>query len=447
MATTADEWLRVLAKRLDARQQRVALNRAYSTGDARLPEMGANTKESWKAFQKKARTNFGGLTCSAVSNRMIPIGVRVGSLRDSEAVRAARKVWRDNRLDIVFADAIWNMLSTSLGYLVTGIRQGEPIITSEKPEMIITAPDPAQPWRARAALKAWRDTDDGFDYALVWVPGRRQLYRRKSVNSSGTPWPLTDGDTWETVGEPEEHTGGVPVFVLDNKDGVAEFEPHIDVIDRINLGKLQRLVITAMQAYKQRAIKGLPDKDDDGNDIDWTKVFDPAPGAIWDLPDGIDIWESPATDVRPLLEAEKTDARDFAAVSETSVSTFIPDGQNQSAEGAANAEKGEVGRAKDRIKRVTSPMSAAILEALRVQNLDDGSTVDILWDSPEHISLDEKTRAATQARAAGRSARWVARNIFGMSPEEIDEDEADLAAEQLQAFTLTGGGDGGGAAA
>ncbi len=60
----------------------------------------------------------------------------------------ARRVWRDNRLDVVFADAISNMLTTSVGYLITGVRDGQPIITSEKPEQVITAPDPTQPWRA-----------------------------------------------------------------------------------------------------------------------------------------------------------------------------------------------------------------------------------------------------------------------------------------------------------
>lgn len=438
MATTPAEWLPILAKRLDARQKRIALNRSYSNGHAPLPEMGANTKASWKAFQKKARTNYGGLACESLGGRMVPNGVRVGASMSNPAVLAARRVWRDNRLDVVFGDAISNMLTTSVGYLITGVRDGEPIITSEMPEQVITAPDPTQPWRARAALKAWRDPDVGRDYALVWVPGQRQLFSRPSQNANGTPIALVDGG-WDDGAPIETYAGGVPVYVLENKDGVAEFEPHIDVIDRINLGKLQRLVVTAMQAFKQRAMKGgLPAKDEDDNDIDWAKILEPAPGALWDLPEGIDVWESEQTDIRPLLEGEKADARDFAGAIRTPISVFIPSGENQSAEGAANAKEGEIQKAKNRIARVTAPMSASLLEALRILAVDTGDTVEVLWMPPEHVSFTEKTQAAAQAKAAGMSARWIKQNIMGMSPDEIAQDEADAATDQLLAATLIG---------
>jgi len=438
VATTPAEWLPILAKRLDARQTRIAMNRSYANGNAPLPEMSKNTKETWKAFQKKARTNYGGLACESLGGRMVPNGVRVGASTTSPAAVAARRVWRDNRLDVVFGDAISNMLTTSVGYLITGVRDGQPIITSEKPEQVITAPDPTQPWRARAALKAWRDPDSGRDVALVWTPGVRQRFSRKSTNDNGTPHPQIDGE-WEVDGEPETFAGGVPVYVLENKDGVAEFEPHTDVIDRINLGKLQRLVTTAMQAFKVRALKGgLPSQDEDGNDIDWAKILEAAPGALLDLPEGIDVWESDATDIRPLLEGEKTDARDFAGVIRTPISVFIPSGENQSAEGAANAKEGEIQKAKDRIARASSPGEGALLEALRVLGVDDGETIELLWMPPEHVSFTEKTQAATQAKAAGMSARWIKQNIMGMSPDEIAQDEADAATDQLLAATLIG---------
>lgn len=438
MATTPEEWLPVLAAKLDARQPRIALNRRYSNGDAPMPEMGRNTKATWKSFQKKARTDMGGLVAQSVAGRIVPNGCRVGDTADSPALQAARRIWRDNRLDVVFADAIWDMLSVSVGYLIAGVREGRPIITAERPEQVITASDPAQPWRARAALKAWRDTDSGHDFAQVWVPGVRQKFRRKSHNASGTLIGLVAGD-WEPDGAPETYQGGIPVFALDNFNGMAEFEPHIDVIDRINEGKLNRLTITAMQAFRQRATKGgLPDTDEDGNDIDWARILEAAPGALWDLPEGIDIWESEQTDIRPLLEGEKSDMRDFAAVTRTPIDVFIPDGQNQSATGAANAHKGEIQKAKDRIARASAPMEAALLAGLRVLGLDEGETLSVLFEKPEHVSLSEKTTAAVDAKAAGLSRRWIAQNILGMTPEEIAQDEADLAAEQLASFTLTG---------
>lgn len=440
MSTTPDEWLALLTKRLDKRQPRILLNRRYSTGDAPMPEMGKNTKASWEAFQKKARTDMGGLLCSSLAGRVIPNGVRVGDSAENPAAVALRKVWRDNRLAVVFADAIWNVLSTSYGYLITGIRDGEPIITSEPPEQTITAPDPVQPWRSRAALKAWRDEDLETDFAYVWVPGLRQRYRRPTKTENGSIRGTVTGG-WEADGEPETYVGSLPVFELVNANGVAEFEPHVDVIDRINLDKLQRLVITAMQAYKQRAMKGgLPEQDLEGNDIDWAKVLEPAPGALWDLPEGIDVWESGSTDIRPLLDGEKTDLRDFAAVTQSPIDVFIPDGQNQSATGAANVHKGEIQKAKDRIARVSAPMEGALLAALRILGLDDGSTVQVLWEPPEHVSLSEKAASAAQAKAGGKSQRWIDEHIWGMSPDEIAQEEADRAMEQLQSAILVGNG-------
>jgi hypothetical protein len=407
---------------------RVLLLRRYSNGDAPLPEMSRNTKKSWEAFQKRARTNLGGLACATIAGRMVPLGVNVGTSNTGPGVEAARKVWRDNRLGIVFADAIWNMLSVRTGYLITGMGAGGPIITSEVPEQVITAPDPAQPWRARAALKAWRDPDDGNDHALVWVPGVRQAYVRTSKTTGGTPRPTVEGD-WAADGDPEEYVGAVPVYALDNFNNEAEFEPHIDVIDRINLGKLQRLVTTAMQAFKARAFKGLDSKDEEGNDIDWAERLNFAPGAIVDLPEGIDIWESDAVLIDPLLNGEKADLRDFAAVMQLSLDVFVPD--NQSGTGAQNAPKGEIQKAKDRIMRAGASMEGALLSALRILELDDGSTVEVLWEQPEHISLTEKTQAASQAKTAGLSQAWVNQNIMGLSPDEIQREASEKAGESL----------------
>ena len=427
MASTPEEWLPILAKRMDARAEKIAELRAYASGNAPMPEMGQNTRDAWKAFQKKARTNYAGLACQSLAGRIVPTGVAVGSSQKSPAVLALRKVWRDNRLSVVFADAILNMLSVRYGYLITGIRDGEPIITSEPPEKVITAPDPAQPWRARAALLAWRDNDAEKDFAQVWVPGVRQRFSRSVKTDSGTIRG-TIAEGWELDGEPEVYDGPVPVFAMENQD----------VIDRINLGKLQRLVVTAYQAFRARAMKNLPDTDDDGNEIDWAKRLDFAPGALIDLPEGIDIWESKEVDIRPLLDGEKTDARDFAAVMRTPIDVFIPEGQNQSAAGAENSHKGEIQKAKDRIHRCGAPMEAALLAALRILALDDGDTIKVTFEPPEHVSLTEKAAAALAAKASGRSQRWIDENIWGMSPDEIEAEETNRSRELEQAQAAAG---------
>jgi hypothetical protein len=49
-----------------------------------------------------------------------------------------------------------------------------------------------------------------------------------------------------------------------------EFEPFIPLLDRINQQILQRMTIATIEAFKQRAFKGLPQKDPStGADIDY----------------------------------------------------------------------------------------------------------------------------------------------------------------------------------
>lgn len=443
MATTPVEWLPVLAKRLDDRYPRVSLLRSYASGNPPMPEMGDNVRASWIAFQRKACTNYGGLAVESLANRIVPNGIRVGDSEDNPAVKAARRIWRDNRLDVVVADAIRDSFTTSIGYLVVGSDRGKAIVTRELPEQFIAATDPLRPWKARAALKVWRDLDVEKDYAYVWVTGRGQLFERPSREIvSGKPGPLitrSEGN-WVPVGVADIYSGEPPVVILERHGGVGLFEPHIGVIDRINLGKLQRLVTTAMQAYRQRAMKGGLDKvDEDGNEIDWAKVFEPAPGAMWDLPVGVEVWESQQTDIRPLLEGETTDARDFAAVVQTPLTVFVPSGQNQSAEGAAQAAAGQVNQAKNEIARLSVGLAVALVYALRVENVDLGDdTVEVLFTPPDRVSLSEQYAAAAAAKGAGLAKRTIMRDVLGMSPDQIAQDAEDTANEMLSSFVLTG---------
>lgn len=425
--------LPVLMRMLSERLPTIRRNRRYSTGNAPMPEMGRNTRASWEAFQKQARTDYGGLVCRTLASRIRPLGVTVAN---AEAEALLRRVWRDNRLALVFADAVWNMLSTGVGYtLVERGVDGSQIVTSEKPERMITLPDPVQSWRSVAALKIRRDKRAKVDHATVWVLGGYQKFVRGAQNAFGT-WRGVSVDDWVPAGEFVPVLGGIPVHVLENSGGVAEFEPHIDVIDRINHGKLNRLVTAAMQAFKQRAVKGyLPDEDEAGNAIDYDRVFEAAPGALWDLPEGVDVWESKETDIRPLLEGEKSDARDFAAVSQTNIAVFLPDGQNQSAEGASNAKEAEIGKAGNRIEIVRPAFEGTLLEVLRNSEMLTDDTIEVQFAPPAYVSLSEKSNGAAQAKAAGMSRRWIARHIWGLSPEEIARNETDLAAEQLADFT------------
>lgn len=424
---TPEEWLPFLAKKVDDRRPLINRLRSYANGNAPLPEMGKNTRASWEAFQKKARTNFGGIACQSHANRIVARGVRVGDDTKSPAAVAARRIYRDNRLPMQIADAVWDMLSTRTGYLVCGVDvDGTALITAEKPEWFYAEPDPTRPWRSLAAIKVWRDEVSEKDFALVWAKDARELFSRPSTTSL-LPMSAATGQ-WASV-ELDEYDGLPPVWILDRRDGLGLIEPHLDVLDRINLGKLQRMSTAAIQAFRQRALvkkdgASLPETDAAGNPINYEELFEPAPGALWDLPEGVDIWESSPTDLSQLLNGEKADARDFAAVSGTPVSMLMPDGANQSASGAAATTAQQVDACRSDIERIKLAAAAAVVSALRIEGVDFGDeTVEIDFLDPAWVTMAEQMDALSKAVPAGISLQSAQRLILGWSQEQIDEDE------------------------
>jgi hypothetical protein len=441
MAVTPAEWLPVLAKRLDDRRARVDLLMSYVTGDAPLPEMNRATREAWARFQREARTSYGLLVVEALTDRFVPNGVRVGDDDVSEASIAARRIFRDNRLSVVFPDAARVAFTCSVGYLIVGEDAGKAVITAESPEFVTTAPDPLRPWVSRAAIKVWRDEDVRFDFAFVWANGIRQKFARPINDHNLRPWRTAADGTWTPLGTPEPYEGNVPVFALDNKGGVGEFEPHLDMLNGLNRSKLNRLTTVAMQAFKQRMLEGgLPETDEAGNTLNWAQVFEPSPGAVWDLPEGVKVSElaDGAQGIMAMLAAEKEDVRAFAGVTKTPLPMLMP--ENDSAAGAENQMSGLNSKAKDRISRFKPPLALAMVYALRIEGFKDVGDVEILTEEPEHVTISEKYAAAAQANGL-LAIRTIQRQILGMSQAAIAEDEVNRAAEQLSAFTLTGGAD------
>lgn len=145
MTKTPEEWLAYLTAKMDKERPRTDLLRSYTNGSSPLPEMGPNLAKAWLKFQRRARTNPGKLVVSALADRLIPNGVTVGASEDSPAAQAAARIWRDNRLKVVFSDAIWDAATLGRGYLlVTQDEDGRACVTYERPEHMYVEPDPVR---------------------------------------------------------------------------------------------------------------------------------------------------------------------------------------------------------------------------------------------------------------------------------------------------------------
>ena len=422
MALDPKQWMNRLTLAMDNRANRLVALRSYSDGNAPLPEGADGQRDAYKDFQRKARTNFGELVVDAVAERMIPSGFTVGDVTgDDDQIR---KIWKRNRLDTGVADVIRDMLTLSAGYIIVGQDEnGLALVTCERPEQVITEQSASRPDQVRAALKVYRDPIEAQDVAFLHLLGFVYTFTRPLVDPLGKPVPLSRiHGSWTFTGQLSTGLKFIPVFPFVNRGGLGEFESHIDILDRINWNILQRLVMTAMQAYRQRAIMGeLPARDSEDNEIDYSQIFKAGAGAIWNIPEGINLWESQQTDFSAILNANKDDIRDLAAVTRTPMATLIPDGANQSAEGAAFAREGLVFKAADRVARATVPLEMALGAALAIENGSDTivEDVDVIWLPVERQSLTERADAATKAQ----DLPWRARleKIWQFNDEEIDE--------------------------
>lgn len=438
------EWLDVLARRLDLRRNHVEKLRRYSDGDAPLPEMSKETAEAWQRFQEKARTNWGDLIVSSVVDRIVPNGITVKGDTKSPKATAAQKVWRDNRMDSVIKDWVRFGLIYTQSYLTLWRGEDGPVITADSPETMCVVTNPLQRWRPKAALRVWRVGEEAKDFAMVWTEGRWDLFTRPTYSAVEhkvvpTRW-LTNLAEGQWTHQDSGASVGIPVVLYNNPGGAGEYENHLDLIDRINSGILERLVIVAMQAFRQRAITGgmLPERDADGNSIDYSKVFAPAPGALWNLPEGLDLWESQQVDTQPILMASKDDIRQLSAVTRTPVSVLIPDAANQSAEGARSIENGYIFRCRDRCTEARLGAIAIMVAAMSMlgQPLEDDENLDVSFEPVERITLAEKYQAAYQAKQAGESIKSIQRNVLGYSPDQIAQDSIDRAQDALVAASF-----------
>lgn len=435
-------WLLKLARKLEARTPRLQELDDRMRGNAPLPHVSDNVREVYRRFQRKSRTNWAELVIESARDRMTHTGFRTAATpADEDADARAMEIYNANGLAIEAADIHESFLGLGDAYAIVGEDDdGAPLITGEDPRQVVTIHDPQRQRQIRAGAKFFHDDDLQRDYAYLYLPGRLYIATRDVRRTASNPrvrfnassWNWDDdrgGDEGESLGIP----GRMPVHRLRNRRGVGDFEQHTDLLDRIDHQVLQRMVIATMQAFRQRAVKGLPDEDDEGNPIDWEDVFVADPGALWKVPESVEFWESGQGDIGPILESVKEDVRELSAVTRTPIASLLPDGANQSAEGAAFHREALVLRVEDRITRAGEFWCDLMSSALRIageEDRADRSKLTALWKPADRLSLAERADAAAKARE-DLPLRWRLEHIWQFTPTQVDEIMQDRVAEQL----------------
>lgn len=445
----SDEWwVARLAKALSSRRPRIEELQAWLDGKPPAPwQLDTRAKDGYERLLNIASLNLAELIVSSTLYRTQVETVRAGNSPTDEQTDAMNAALLETDANAHFRQAIEWMLSLSVAYLL--VREdlddaGNVVgrLSAEHPAEMVAEADPTDPAKNVAALKVYRDDTadrdvlvlyrDGY-MRVAYKPGRSVIFKQ-TISLSGFEW-SAESESAEAPGHVKLSVPGVPVYTLQNRFGKGEFEKHIPHMQRINHIILQQMIITAMQAFKQRAIKGVPNADPEtGEAIDYSNIFTSDPGSLWMLPESAEIWESGTGDINQLITSITKDVERLAIAAQAPLYALSSDAAQQSAASSELMREGQIFKAEDLQKRLTPRFAAAVSHMLRFSGQDelaDRRQMRVVWAPARRSSLLERAQAGQLAIQSGLPVQTVAELFFEFSPAQIQQMEAYRASNAL----------------
>lgn len=442
--SSPDWWLLRLGKRLEEDRGRLDRLDAYWRGSHPLPFGNRKMREAYRRFQKMARTNFMLLVAESVIERLRVVGFRAGG---DESVKADKKAWgwwQDNDLDSASGLVHRAAVVMSRSYVIVGPNPEDasaPLVTGEDPRQVIHEEDPRNRRRLLAALKTWWDDVEQCHEAMVYLPDSVHSYRakRKLKDTDSTLWMASQWEADNDGDEPATNPlGEVPVIPFRNRpdlcgNTLGEFEDVCDIQDRINTQVLDRMVISTMQAYRQRYATGVDATDEDGNP---SLGFDPGADLLWAVPDDkAKFGDFNAVDLAGVLRAVESDVQHAAAITRTPPHYLIGSIVNASGEALTAAETGLVSKVVERSLEFGASWEQVYRLAGKLIGEDVPTDAEVIWANPQFRTLTEKAAASVQLVAAG--VPWRTRmTMLDFTPQEIDRMVVERTHEQMLEASL-----------
>lgn len=455
-----DWWLLRLGGRLAEESIRFDKLESYWQGRPPVPHGNQKMREAYRRLQNMARTNFASLIVESLLERMKVVAFRSGGDGTDQSDKEAWKWWQTNGLDADHGLVHRAAVMMSRSYVIVGKdpKTGQPLVTGEDPRQVIHESSPTNRRDVLAALKTWWDDISSCQRAVLYLPNTVHYYvttKMVTKESTGTQvwapasWQVDTGDPNYPDGVGSNPLGDqVPVTVFVNRPdlsggGLGEFEDVIDILDRINTVVLDRLVISAMQAYRQRWAKGIDVTDESGNP---QTTFDPGADLLWAVPDEhAQFGEFHPTDIGPVVKAIESDVQYLSAITRTPPHYLLGAIVNASGDALGIAESGLVSKLLEREGEFGESWERVYRQCGIVLGHDIPEDAEVVWKDPQFRTLTEMASAALQLMHAG--VPWRTRMRFlDMSPQEIDRMETErahdaLLSAQLASLSVAEGGE------
>lgn len=438
-------WLLRLGKQLNTDARRLDRLDAYWRGDHPLPFGNQKMREAYRRFQGQSRTNFCKLVAESVIERLRVTGFRTGGDGSEALDKEAWSWWQSNHLDSNSGLVHRAAIIMSRAYVIVGEdpeRDNWPLVTGEDPRQVIHESAPHNRRKLLAALKTWWDDIDKRQRAVTYLPDSIHYYRGvESVTDDDRRSNLSQ-TLWRAAAWEEDVTDEMPEGVVDNPlsmvpvvpfltcpdlrgNTLGEFEDVIPIQDRINTEVLDRMVISAMQAYRQRWAVGVDLTDENGNP---TGGFDPGADLLWNVSDeAARFGEFQPADLSAVLRAVEADVQHLAAITRTPPHYLLGSIINTSGDALAAAETGLTSKVEERSTEFGESWEMVYQLAGVIQGRKIPDSCEVIWQNPQFRTLTEMAAANVQLVTAG--VPWRTRmSLLDFSPAQIEQ----MASERVQ---------------
>jgi hypothetical protein len=407
-----------------------------------MPFGNQKMREAYRRFQAQSKTNFCKLVAESVTERLKVTGFRTGSDGNETLDKKAWGWWQSNHLDADSGLVHRAAIVMSRAYVIVGEHPdnpGQPLVTGEDPRQVIHESAPDNRRRRLAAVKTWWDEVLRRHVAVLYLPDSIHYYRSVSKTSEPQSDIFNGGSKWEVditdfeMGAVENPFGEVPVIPFLNCPDLSggtlgEFEDVLPIQDRINTEVLDRLVISTMQAYRQRWAVGVDLTDEQGNP---TGGFDPGADLLWNVSDPeAKFGEFQPVDLAGVLKAVEVDIQHLGAITRTPPHYLLGAISNASGDALAAAETGLTSKVIERSQEFGESWEMVYQLAGKIIGQVVPDDCSVIWASPQFRTLTEMAAANVQLMTAG--VPWRTRMAaLDYTPAEIDRMQAERAADAL----------------